>query len=64
MLQHAVRLSDNEILLLSAIVTVSFSHAAEKAMLSLELCNHKTVSYTGEDAEEMYRKICRKLDLE
>jgi hypothetical protein len=63
MRQPAIRISENEILLLSSLVSVSFNRTGDKAMLLLELCNHKGLTFTDETAVALYEKLLPQLDL-
>ena len=57
MLQPALRISDNEILLLNAVVSVSFNRSENKALLVLELSNHKCVTFENAEAEDLHQRI-------
>ena len=57
MLQSALRLNENEILFLTSVVTMSFRQHGDKSLLVLELCNHRNLTFTGEEAEQLYARI-------
>ena len=62
MLQSAIRLNENEFLFLNSVVTLSFRQHGEKSLLVLELCNHRNMTFTGEEADQLYARITGHLE--
>lgn len=61
--QPAIRIDEKQVVLLSSIVTVSFSGSGEGAVLVLDLSNNKALTFTDGEAEAVYNRIMPLLEI-